>query len=76
MVLLQILTVLLIRTSLRYDHLKIFDTAAALLEQDTVADTHFRSYFMKYPNNLPMCLFTFLWLRLSQLLHIPRDFCM
>lgn len=76
MVLLQILTVLLIRTSLRYDHLKIFDTAAALLEQDTVADTHFRSYFMKYPNNLPMCLFTFFWLRLAQLLHIPRDFWM
>ena len=58
MIFLQVLMVLTVRTSLRHDHLKIFDTAVALLQKDTIADTHFKEYFMKYPNNLPLCLFT------------------
>lgn len=69
---LQVTLVLTVRTSLRYDHLKIFDTAAALLEQETIADTHFRYYFMKYPNNIPVCLFTAAWLRVAQLFGLPR----
>lgn len=73
MILLQILMVLTVRTSLRYDHLKIFDTAAALLDQDTIAETHFKHYFMKYPNNIPLCLFTYLFLKPASILGIPRD---
>lgn len=73
---LQVLLVLTVRTSLRHDHLKIFDTAAALLRQDTIADTHFRSYFMKYPNNIPVCLFTSLWLRLASAAGIPKGMWM
>lgn len=73
MVLLQVLTVICVRTSLRYDHLKIFDTAISLLEQGVISDTHFSSYFMKYPNNIPICLFTYFWLRLAELFRIPRE---
>ncbi|MBS6396798.1 MAG: glycosyltransferase family 39 protein [Clostridiales bacterium] len=73
MILLQVLMVLTVRTSLRYDHLKIFDTAAALLQNETIADTHFRNYFMKYPNNIPICLFTCVWLKAASVLGIPRD---
>ena len=73
MVLLQVLTVICVRTSLRYDHLKIFDTAVSLLEQGVISDTHFSSYFMKYPNNIPICLFTYFWLRLAELFRIPRE---
>ncbi len=76
LILLQAAMVLTVRTSLRHDHLKIFDTAAALLEKDTIADTHFRHYFMKYPNNIPVCLFTHLWLRGMSVLGIPREFWM
>lgn len=72
----QVLMVLTVRTSLRYDHLKIFDTAVALLQQDTVADTHFCYYFMKYPNNLPVCLFTSFWLRLASLAGVPKGLWM
>lgn len=73
MLLLQAVTVLTVRTSLRHDHLKIFDTAAALFEKDTIADTHFKYYFMKYPNNIPVCLFTYLWLRTASLMGIPKE---
>lgn len=73
MVFLQVLTVICVRTSLRYDHLKIFDTAVSLLEQGVISDTHFSSYFMKYPNNIPICLFTYFWLRLAELFRIPRE---
>ena len=73
MILLQVLQVLTVRTSLRYDHLKIFDTAAALLEQGTIADTHFKHYFMKYPNNIPLCLFTYFFLKPASMIGIPRD---
>lgn len=76
MILLQILMVLHVRTSLRYDHLKIFDTAAALLEKGTIADTHFRNYFMKYPNNIPLCLFTYGWLKVVSFLGIPQEYWM
>lgn len=73
---LQILMVLTVRTSFRHDHLKIFDTAAALLEQGTIADTHFRHYFMKYPNNIPLCLFTYGWLRAASFLGVPKAYWM
>ena len=73
MILIQILTVLVLRTSLRQDHLKIFDTAVALLEHPTIAETHFSQYFMKYPNNIPMCIFTYGWLKLASLFGIPRS---
>ena len=73
MVLVQILTVLVLRTSLRQDHLKIFDTAVALLEYPTIAETHFSQYFMKYPNNIPMCIFTYGWLKLASLFGIPES---
>ncbi len=72
MFLAQILTVLVLRMSLRQDHLKIFDTAVALLDHPVIADTHFREYFMKYPNNIPMCLFTYGWLKIFSLLGLPR----
>lgn len=73
MLMLQILMVLLVRTSLRQDHLKIFDTAAALLNGGTVAKTHYQFYFMKYPNNLPICLFTLFWLKLASVFGIPKE---
>lgn len=73
MALFQILMVLGVRTSLRYDHLKIFDTAVALLDQETIADTHFKQYFMKYPNNIPLCLFTYLFLKPASVLGIPKS---
>ncbi len=73
MILLQVLQVLTVRTSLRYDHLKIFDTAVALFEHGTIADTHFKYYFMKYPNNIPLCLFTYFFLKPASMLGIPRD---
>lgn len=76
MIFLQMLMVLTVRTSLRHDHLKIFDTAVALLQQDTIADTHFRQYFMKYPNNIPLCLFTYGWLKMAAFLHIPKEYWM
>ena len=72
MLLTQILTVLVLRTSLRQDHLKIFDTAVSLLDHPVIADTHFKEYFMKYPNNIPMCLFTYGWLKLFSFLGLPR----
>ena len=72
-VLVQILTVLVLRTSFRQDHLKIFDTAVALLEYPTIAETHFSQYFMKYPNNIPMCIFTYGWLKLASLFGIPES---
>ncbi|MDO4260607.1 MAG: hypothetical protein Q4C82_00885 [Eubacteriales bacterium] len=72
----QVVFVLTVRTSLRQDHLKIFDTAVSLLDGGTVADTHFKSYFMKYPNNIPMCLFTCGWLKLASAAGIPRTFWM
>lgn len=73
MIVLQTLMVLFVKTSLRYDHLKIFDTAYALFEADTIADTHFKSYFMKYPNNLPLCFFTYAWMHLASFLEIPKQ---
>lgn len=76
MICLQVVLVLTVRTSLRHDHLKIFDTAVALLEKETIAETHFRSYFMKYPNNIPLCLFTYGWLRLAEVLRIPKEYWM
>ena len=59
----QVLFVLTVRSSLRQDHLKIFDAAVALVEQGgTIGQTHFKNYFMKYPNNIPMCRWTCVWL--------------
>lgn len=72
MIFLQIWMVLAVRTSLRYDHLKIFDTAVALLDKNTIADTHFKHYFMKYPNNIPLCLFTYVFLKPASALGVPR----
>lgn len=69
----QVLFVLTVRSSLRQDHLKIFDTAVALVEQGgTIGQTHFKNYFMKYPNNIPMCLFTYIWLKVMALVRIPK----
>lgn len=70
---LQLLMILAVRTSLRFDHLKIFDTAVSLLQNDTIADTHFKQYFMKYPNNIPICLFTYFCLKPLAWLHISRE---
>lgn len=72
MIALQVLTVLTLRSSLRQDHLKVFDTAVALLEHSAIADTHFKDYFMKYPNNIPICLFTYFFVKLYALLGIPK----
>ncbi|MCD8361664.1 MAG: glycosyltransferase family 39 protein [Lachnospiraceae bacterium] len=72
MIVLQVLTVLTVRSSLRQDHLKVFDTAVALLEHGTIADTHFKDYFMKYPNNIPLCLFTYFFVKLYALIGIPK----
>lgn len=68
--------VLTMRTSLRNDHLKIFDTAVALLQHETIAETHFSHYFMKYPNNIPVCLFTSFWLRLASFAGLPKGMWM
>ena len=69
----QVLFVLMVRSSLRQDHLKIFDAAVALVEQGgTIGQTHFKNYFMKYPNNIPMCLFTCVWLKVVELAGVPR----
>ena len=69
----QVLFVLTVRSSLRQDHLKIFDAAVALVEQGgTIGQTHFKNYFMKYPNNIPMCLFTCVWLKVVELAGVPR----
>ncbi len=76
MMVFQVLMILLVRTSLRQDHLKIFDTAAALLEKGTIEETYFRHYFRKYPNNIPLCLFTYFWLKAASALGIPRGFWM
>ncbi len=76
MIVLQILMVLTVRTSLRYDHLKIFDTAVALLEKGTIAETHFSHYFMKYPNNIPLCLFTYVFLKVASVFGIPEGYWM
>lgn len=76
LILLQLLMVLTVRTSLRYDHLKIFDTAVALLEEETIAQTHFKAYFMKYPNNIPLCLFTYFFLKPASVLGIPKGYWM
>lgn len=76
LILFQMLMVLTVRTSLRYDHLKIFDTAAALLQENTIADTHFKHYFMKYPNNIPLCLLTYFFLKPASAAGIPRDWWM
>ena len=76
MVVLQVLMVLTVRTSLRYDHLKIFDTAVQLLNKGTIAETHYKQYFMKYPNNIPLCLFTYFWLKLASVLRIPKEYWM
>ena len=76
MIFLQVMMVLTVRTSLRYDHLKIFDTAAALLKRDTIADTHFKYYFMKYPNNIPLCLFTHFFLSAASMLGLPARYWM
>ncbi|MCD8096971.1 MAG: glycosyltransferase family 39 protein [Lachnospiraceae bacterium] len=72
MIALQVLTVLTLRSSLRQDHLKVFDTAVALLEHSTIADTHFKDYFMKYPNNILLCLFTYFFVKLYALAGIPK----
>ncbi len=74
MLFLQIFMVLTVRTSLRYDHLKIFDTAVALLDEKNavIADTHFKYYFMKYPNNIPLCLFTYVWLKAAAFFGLPQ----
>ncbi len=69
----QVTMVLTVKTSLRHDHLKIFDTAVMLLDRETIAQTHFKQYFMKYPNNIPLCLFTCFWLKLASVLRIPKD---
>lgn len=76
MILFQVWMVLAVRTSFRYDHLKIFDTAVSLLYNDTIADTHFKYYFMKYPNNIPLCLFTYFCLKPVSMLGLPRDYWM
>lgn len=76
MILLQVLMVLTVRTSLRQDHLKIFDTAVRLLDRGTIAETHYKQYFMKYPNNIPLCLFTCFWLRLAAAVRIPKEYWM
>jgi len=76
MIFVQIWTVLTVQTSFRYDHLKIFDTAVALLKQKTFENTHYSFYFMKYPNNIPICLFTYFWLKLADILNIPQSFWM
>lgn len=76
MIFLQVMMVLTVRTSLRYDHLKIFDTAAALLERDTIADTHFKYYFMKYPNNISLCLFTRFFLSAASVSGLPARYWM
>ncbi len=73
---LQILMVLTVRTSLRSDHLKVFDSAVSLLEGGTLADTPFKQYFMKYPNNIPLCLFTLVWLKIASVFHISREYWM
>lgn len=72
----QILCVLTVRTSFRSDHLKVFDTAIALLGHSTIAETHYCSYFMKYPNNIPICLLTHGFLKIASIINIPEVFWM
>lgn len=77
MITIQILLILNVRTSFRGDLLKVFDTAVSLTEGSGIlANTHFSDYFMKYPNNIPLCLFTYGWLLFAKLIGIPYIYWM
>ncbi|MCD8241621.1 MAG: hypothetical protein LUD73_04310, partial [Lachnospiraceae bacterium] len=70
------LTVFFLRTALRHDHLKVLATALALLENDTLNAPYFKYYFRKYPNNIPLCLFTYFFVKLYAFIGLPKSWWM
>lgn len=67
---LQALFVVKMKVSLRYDTLKVFDEAVALLNGGTLSPEYSSGYFAKYPNNIPICIVTCLLLKLPKLFGI------
>lgn len=70
---LQIIFVLKMKTSLRYDTLKIFDEAISLLNNETLSPQYSSGYFAKYPNNIPLCIITCILLKFANLLGISKN---
>ncbi|WP_099469188.1 glycosyltransferase family 39 protein [Konateibacter massiliensis] len=70
---LQVIFVLKMKASLRYDTLKVFDEAIALLNGETLSPDYSSGYFAKYPNNIPICIATALLLKLPKLFGVPAQ---
>ncbi|KAB1434339.1 hypothetical protein F7O84_17785 [Candidatus Galacturonibacter soehngenii] len=72
----QAIFILKMKVSLRYDTLKVFDQAIALLNGQSLSPDYSLGYFAKYPNNIPICITTALILKLPKLLGLPTNFFM
>lgn len=73
---LQIIFILKMRSSLRYDTVKIFDEAISLLNGNTISPEYSSGYFAKYPNNIPLCIVTCLLLKIPKLFGLNRNMYM
>lgn len=74
--LLQSAFVIIQRANLRYDTLKIFDEALAILEGNDLSPSYSNGYFSKYPNNIPLCIITFLLLKPAYAIGIDKSLFM
>jgi len=74
--LLQIIFVLKLKASLRYDTLKIFDQAISLANGNLLSQEYSSGYFAKYPNNIPLCVITCLLLKIPNFFKISQNYFM
>ncbi len=72
----QFVTILIFRTALRGDQMKVFEAAIELMSSGTIADSFYNVYFSRCSNNIPLAMVTYLLVNIFRLLHLPQDIWM
>lgn len=72
----QIAFLVIFRTALRGDQMKVFEAAVELLESRTIEGSSYNEYFSRCSNNVPLALVTYFFVNIFRLLHLPESIWM
>jgi hypothetical protein len=70
----QVMVIYFIRSPLRSDPGMVFDQALDMFTTKTVSPTAIENYFAIYPNNIPLCIFEHLLLKLGSWMGLKYEY--
>lgn len=76
LIVVQLIFLIVFRTALRGDQMKVFEAAVELLESRTIGSSSYNEYFSRCSNNIPLALVTYFFVNIFRLLHLPESIWM